>query len=141
MRIEICSQATALRLAAEATAGISIISITSKGEPDVVFADNPHIVSVLHLKCDDLSEKYDREGIPYGRPLPSQADLEGLKSFVDGLTCERLIVHCWEGRSRSAAVAKAVYEYLGSTGSLCANEGAVSPNPLVYALTRRELGR
>ena len=140
MRIDVCAQETAIKLAAEAKDRISIISITSKGEADVVFPNNPNIVSVLHLKFNDLMDEFDEEGIPYGRPLPSPDDYAGLRDFAAGLRCERLIVHCWEGRSRSAAVAKAVYEFLGSQGSLYAQGGLFSPNPLVYALARRELG-
>ena len=139
MRIDVCSQELALRLAAEATERISIISITSEGDPDVVFPENPNIAGVLHLKLNDLTEEYDEEGIPYGRPLPQQEDLAGLKEFVTGLACEVLIVHCWEGRSRSAAVASAVYEFRGRRDELRGAREA-SPNPLVYALACRELG-
>ena len=49
-----------------------------------------------------------------------------------------MIIHCWEGMSRSAAVAKAVYEYRGRADELCAEDG-VRPNSLVYELARREL--
>ncbi len=138
MKIEICSQAAAICQAEEATEKIAIISITSTGEPDVVFPDNPNIVSVLHLKFNDLTSEVDEEGIPYGRELPRQEDFAGLKEFVTDLSCERLIVHCWEGISRSAAVAKAVYEFLGSRGTLSSRR-AFSPNQLVYAMVCREL--
>ena len=93
MRIDVCSQAAALRLASDAAEKSAILSITSKGEPDVGFADNPNIVSILHLKFNDLSEECDEEGIPYGRPLPVQEDFAGLKAFADGLSCEQVIVH------------------------------------------------
>ena len=140
MRIDVCSQELALRLAAEATERISIISITSEGDPDVVFPENPNIVSVLHLKFNDLTEEYDEDGIPYGRSLPSQKDFAGLKTFVSELRSERLLVHCWEGRSRSAAVAKAVCAFLGNRGTLCTPPGLLAANPRVYALACRELG-
>jgi len=138
MIIEVCSQAKATELAAAASVKTSIISITSLGEPDVSFGNNPAIVSVLHLRFNDLTEEYDEEGIPYGRPLPEQKDLEGLKAFVDDLACEHLIIHCWEGTSRSAAVAAAVSEYLGLRDQLRTSQ-PFAPNPLVYALARREL--
>ncbi len=140
MRIDVCGQKEAIRLAAEANAQTAIISITSKEEPDVVFPENPHLVSVLHLKFNDLTEAYDAEGIPYGRPLPSREDFAGLRQFVGALRCERLIVHCWEGRSRSAAVAEAVCAFLGERCSLHAQGDGFSPNPLVRALASRELG-
>ena len=138
MIIKICSQAMAVELAAAARVRTSIISVTSKEAKDVVFADNSNIMSVLHLKFNDLTAEYDEEGIPYGRPLPRQEDFAGLKEFVSGLSCDCLIVHCWEGRSRSAAVAKAVFEYRGCRDTIEMGETA-SFNPLVYELACREL--
>ena len=139
MVIHICSQAGALELVREAKVRTSVISITSKEERDVDFPDNPNLVSVLRLKFNDLREEYDGDGIPYGRPLPVPADFSGLRKFAAGLSCDCLVVHCWEGTSRSAAVAKAVYRYRGSRDEIC-TEKDISPNPLVYDLACRELG-
>ncbi len=140
MIIEICSQARALRLAEETGTTTSIISITSTEEKDVAFPGNPDIVSVMRLKINDITEEYDEEGIPYGCPVPGQEDFTGLKEFVTGLVCDRLIVHCYEGASRSAAVAKAIYEFRGCRDTMHAQQ-EMSPNPLVYALARRNLSR
>lgn len=139
MTITICSQPEALELTEKTQAGTAVISITSLDEKDVEFPDDPHIQAVLHLKCNDLTEEYDEEGIPYGRPLPRQEDLAGLREFVTRLSCDHLIVHCWEGASRSAAVAKAVYEFRGKVDEIRAGR-VLSPNPLVYTLACRELG-
>ena len=138
MIIEICSQTKALELAETAQTKTSVISITSKEDADLVFPDNPYILSVLHLKFNDLTEEYDEEGIPYGRPLPKHEDFAGLREFINGLHCDRLIIHCYEGASRSAAVAKAVYEFRGSEDEIHSQRG-LSPNPLVYSLACREL--
>ena len=138
MTIDICSQAEALELAGKTQVSTGIISITSLDEKDVRFPENPHIKEVFHLKCNDLTEEYDEEGIPYGRPLPKQADFCGLRDFVTRLSCEHLIVHCWEGTSRSAAVAEAVYEFRGRIDDIRARR-TLSPNPLVYELVCREL--
>ena len=140
MVIQICSQSGALQLAETARTKTSIISITSKEEKDVPFPENPEIQSVLHLKFNDLTEEYDEEGIPYGRPLPKQEDFAGLKEFTDALRCDCLIVHCWEGTSRSAAVARAVCEYRGCRDTIC-TQRTIFPNILVYRLACRELGR
>ena len=139
MTIIICSQAEALDLAGRAQTETAVISITSPEDDDVIFPENPYVTSVLHLKFSDLTEEYDAEGIPYGRPLPKQEDFTGLKDFAAGLSCDCLIVHCWEGVSRSGAVAKAVYEFRGRIDEIRAGR-ALSPNPLVYALACRELG-
>lgn len=138
MIIEICSQARAVELAGSIRTECSILSITSKEDRDVEFPENPCIQSVLRLKLNDLTAEYDEEGIPYGRPLPKQEDLAGLKEFVSELSCGCLIVHCWEGTSRSAAIAKAVYEYRDCRDTIRAQQ-TVSPNPLVYELACREL--
>ena len=138
MIIQICSQAEAIALAGSIPMKTSIISITSKEDGDVLFPDNSNIDAVLNLKLNDLTQDVDEEGIPYGRPLPKAEDLTGLKAFVEGLSCDCLIVHCWEGVSRSAAVAKAIYEFRGKTDVLRADR-ALLPNPLVYTLARWEL--
>ena len=129
----------AVEYAESAGSETSIISITSKEDMDVVFPANSNVVSVLHMKFNDLTDEYDEEGIPYGRPLPQPEDFAGLKAFVAGLACDTLIVHCWEGKSRSAAVATAIYEFRGRKDNLYIKQDAL-PNPRVYALARRELG-
>ena len=138
MNIEICSRERALSLARELPTKVSVISITSKEEKEVDFGEELEASSVLHLKFNDLTEEYDEYGMPYGRPLPKQKDFDGLREFVDALNCDRLIVHCWEGVSRSAAVAQAIYEFRGRTDTVRAEQTG-RPNPLVYTLARREL--
>ena len=139
MIIEICSLERALKLASEAGPPTAVISITSKEEKDVPFPDASCVTAVLRLKFNDLFEEYDDEGIPYGRPLPRREDFRGLREFVSGLSCARLIVHCREGISRSAAVAKAVFEYRKGADEI-RSEKHICPNPLVFSLARRELG-
>ena len=48
--------------------------------------------------------------------------------------------YCWDGRSRSAAVAEAVWEFRGRKDELRTGRD-VLPNPRVYALARGELGK
>jgi predicted protein tyrosine phosphatase len=139
MKIEVCSQKKALELVTNAGESISVISITSKEEDDVTFPDNPMLVSILHLHFNDLTQEYDEEGIPYGRALPKPEDFAGLREFVQHLSCNTLIVHCWEGNSRSAAVGTAIYEYRHKTDDLRLQNSA-RPNRLVYALACRALG-
>lgn len=137
MIIEICSKDRALKYVSSVQDQPAVISIVSDDEEDTVFP--VHISSVLHLKFNDLTEEYDEDGIPYGRPVPVQEDLAGLKEFTDRLTCGHLIIHCWEGMSRSAAVAAAVYEYRGCRDTLVTHQ-SFAPNSLVYMLACRELG-
>ena len=95
MMIEICGQETAVSLVANARERFSVISITATEDGDVAFPANENAVAILRLRFNDLTEAYDEDGFPYGRPLPEQGDFEGLKTFVDALDGERLIVHCW----------------------------------------------
>ena len=139
MVIEICSQKIAQERAASLQEDTAIISIVSLDEKDVAFSDNDRIIDVLRLKFNDLKAECDEDGIPYGRPLPRSGDFNGLRSFVDNLHCERLLIHCWEGTSRSAAVAAAVYEYRGKKDTMFTHS-RFSPNPLVYTLACSELG-
>ena len=139
MIIEICSQERAKALAALAETETAVISITSTDDADVEFPANLRVGPVLRMKLNDLTEEYDEEGIPYGRPLAGPEDFSGLKEFVDGLRCEKLIVHCWEGRSRSAAVAEAIMRYRGGGDTLLFREDP-DPNPRIYRLACGALG-
>ena len=139
MNIEICRKDTALALAGETDISTSVISISSPEEADPEFPDNPKLISVLFLHFNDLFREYDEEGFPYGRPLPKREDFRGLKEFVSSLSCERLLIHCFEGTSRSAAVAAAVYAFRGYTDDLLSRQ-PFAPNPLVYSLVCEELG-
>ena len=139
MIIEICGRETAVSLIAEARERTFVISITSTEDEDVVFPANENVAAILRLRFNDLTEPFDEDGFPYGRPLPEQGDFEGLRAFVEALDGERLIVHCWEGASRSAAVATAIFEARGGVDTL-KTHGRYAPNPRVYALACRELG-
>ena len=139
MVIEICSQKRAVEMTGTAREKTAVISITSKESPDVVFSGCTNIEGILHLKFNDITEEYDEEGIPYGCPVPESEDLAGLKEFVDHLACSYLVIHCWEGTSRSAAVAAAVYEYRLCRDTLRTHQ-RFAPNRLVYELACREMG-
>ena len=139
MLIEICSRAAALALSAAAREKTAIISVTSTDEPEVSFPVNGCLEGVLRLRFNDLTREYDDEGLPYGRPLPAPEDFHGLRAFLDRIQSGRLIVHCWEGASRSAAVAAAVYEYRGQRDTLMTH-GVFAPNTRVYAFACLELG-
>ena len=138
MVIQVCSQKEALSLASEVSEKTAIISIVSAGDEDLSFPANPAVEAILHLKFNDLVTEVDEDGFPYGRPLPQLSDFSGLKDFVDNLTCDRLIVHCWEGASRSAAVAQAICDARGRREAF--QPGPVfRPNPLVYSLACQAL--
>lgn len=141
MLIEICSQNRALEEVAKIhpKKSVSIISIVSSDEKNVEFDRKKGLSGVLHLKFNDLEKEYDEEGIPYGRPLPKSKDLNGLKEFVVQLSCDRLIVHCYEGTSRSAAVASAIWKFRGGSDTVLTHQ-RFAPNRLVYILACRELG-
>ena len=133
MLIEICSQNRALEEVAKihTKKSVSIISIVSSDEKNVEFDRKK--------KFNDLEKEYDEEGIPYGRPLPKSKDLNGLKEFVEKLGCDRLIIHCYEGTSRSAAVASAIWKFRGGSDTVLTHQ-RFAPNRLVYILACRELG-
>ena len=87
MIIEICSRDAALERVAGARERTSVVSITSTDEPNVAFPENDSVNAILRLQFNDLTEEYDEEGIPYGRPLPEERDFSGLRAFVEALDC------------------------------------------------------
>lgn len=111
----------------------SIISITCPDDDNVIFADNPNIISVFRMKFNDVTSE------EYGIPVPVQDNFNGLKAFVDTLTCDDLVVHCGAGVSRSAAVAAAINDYLELGYNIFGNIN-YHPNHLVYSLACTELG-
>ena len=141
MIIEVCSQNSALEEVANIPAGelVSVISIVSSDEKDVEFDCIENLCGILHLKFNDLEKEYDEEGIPYGRPLPKSKDLNGLIEFVVRLNCDKLVVHCYEGTSRSAAVASAIWKFRGGSDTILTHQ-RFAPNRLVYILACKELG-
>ena len=141
MLIEIYSKKRALEETAniQPEKSVSIISIVSSDEKDVEFDCKKGLSGVLHLKFNDLEKEYDEEGIPYGCPLPKSEDLDGLKEFVEQLGCDRLIIHCYEGTSRSAAIASAIWKFRGGSDTVLTHQ-RFAPNRLVYLLACKELG-
>ena len=141
MTIEICSRDRALEEVTHMQTGelVSVISIVSSDEKEVEFDCKENLCEVLHLKFNDLEKEYDEEGLPYGRPLPKLKDLAGLKEFVSQPGCDRLIVHCYEGTSRSAAVASAIWKFRGGSDTVLTHR-RFAPNRLVYILACKELG-
>ena len=141
MIIEVCSQNSALEEVANIPAGelVSVISIVSSDEKDVEFDCTENLCGILHLKFNDLAKEYDEEGIPYGRPLQKSKDLNGLIEFVVRLNCDKLVVHCYEGTSRSAAVASAIWKFRGGSDTILTHQ-RFAPNRLVYILACKELG-
>ena len=141
MIIEVCSQNSALEEVANIPAGelVSVISIVSSDEKDVEFDCTENLCGILHLKFNDLEKEYDEEGIPYGRPLPKSKDLNGLIEFVVRLNCDKLVVHCYEGTSRSAAVASAIWKFRGGSDTILTHQ-RFAPDRLVYILACKELG-
>ena len=141
MIIEVCSQNSALEEVANIPAGelVSVISIVSSDEKDVEFDCTENLCGILHLKFNDLEKEYDEEGIPYGRPLPKSKDLNGLIEFVVRLNCDKLVVHCYEGTSRSAAVASAIWKFRGGSDTILTHQ-RFAPNRRVYILACKELG-
>ena len=141
MIIEVCSQNRALEEVTNMQQGelVSVISIVSTDEKDVEYDCKENLCGVLHLRLNKLEKEYDEEGIPYGRPLPKSKDLYGLKEFVVQLSCDRLVVHCYEGTSRSAAAASAIWKFRGGSDTILTHQ-RFAPNRLVYILACKELG-
>lgn len=88
----------------------AVISIT-----DINFADaplQPGWLDVLRLKFDDFSQPSD-DGYVLMGDLQARAINQFVRRVHDDSRCEGVLVHCWAGISRSAAVAKWIAERHG----------------------------
>jgi predicted protein tyrosine phosphatase len=100
-----CSQQSACERAA--WRNWAVISIT-----DIDFADAPlqeGWLDVLRLKFDDIAE-ISHEGYVRMGELQARAIIQFVMRMHDDKRCEGILVHCWAGVSRSAAVAKWISE-------------------------------
>jgi predicted protein tyrosine phosphatase len=87
-----------------------VISIT-----DINFADaplQPGWLDVLRLRFDDISEISDDEYVRIG-DVQARAIIQFVRRMHDDSRVEGILVHCWAGVSRSAAVAKWISERYG----------------------------
>lgn len=132
MKILIMSEMAAVEYIKQTKEYVSIISITSTLEDDVVFKHNGTLKNIFRMKFNDVLSTTD------GFDAPKQKDFSGLKKFVDNLSCDVLVVHCFAGVSRSAAVAAAIMDYLKIEHDLF-NSNEYEPNKLVYKLAKKEL--
>ena len=132
MKILVMSEMAAVEYVKNTKEYISIISITSTLEDDVIFEHNRTVKGIFRMKFNDVLSTDD------GFDAPKQSDFNGLKKFIDNLNCNILVIHCFAGVSRSSAVAAAVMDYLKIEHDLF-NNNEYEPNTLVYKLAKKEL--
>ena len=102
-----------------------IISITSPEEPELDFGNRPDLLGVLHLHFADI-DYYDRGAM-------SLEDADAILDFILAYS-ERyvqVIVHCYEGKSRSAGIAAAL-QYLLLGRDDIHGDWHYHPNALCY---------
>lgn len=107
-------------------ANTAIISITSPGDFQARIKTGFH--DILRLQFDDIYEEIIQEmigAIPdvdntsagifwHHLRLPDANHAKTIVDFLNRIQCERLIVHCHAGISRSAAIAKFVSDRMGA---------------------------
>ncbi|WP_283742988.1 hypothetical protein [Sideroxydans sp. CL21] len=109
----------------------SVISIT-----DINFVDAPlqsGWQDVLRLKFDDISE-INHDGYVRMGELQARAVIEFVQRMNEDKRCEGILVHCWAGVSRSAAVAK----WISERYRLSFPKDYAYANQHVYMLLREE---
>lgn len=132
MKITVLSQAAAIEKAKNLNKSTSIISITEPLDENIEFEKTDNLKDIFRMQFFDL--EVDFKSIE----APKQKDFNGLKNFVDNINCDELIIHCYAGVSRSAAVAAAISEYLKINLNIF-NSQDFDPNKLVYKLACKEL--
>ena len=109
-----------------------IISIISKFDNEVKFANNNNIVDIFRMSFNDLDKDINNA------KAPVQEDFTGLKTFVDKYKDYDIIVHCAAGVSRSAGTALAICQYLDIKTNIDTSPNYI-PNRLCYRLALYEL--
>ncbi len=111
-----------------------IISICNPDDDDIVFADNPQIKAVLHLRFYDSIEEL------YGSIKMS--DAERIVAFVNEWKdkIEEIVIHCYEGVSRSAGVCAALMKHLnGDDSEIWSDKIHYRPNTRCYEFVLKAL--
>ncbi len=111
-----------------------IISIRNPDDADIVFANNPQIKAVLHMKFYDSIEEL------YGSIKMSDAEI--IATFVNKWrdSIEEIVIHCYEGVSRSAGVCAALMKYLnGDDSEIWSDKIHYRPNTRCYEFVLKAL--
>ncbi len=108
-----------------------IISITNPGDEDIKFYPNSQIKDILSIKffdsIDDLPDAMREE------------DALKIKNFIDKWKnkIQHIVIHCEEGISRSAGVAKALMLYLNNNNQEILNNKRYYPNERCFRLVKK----
>lgn len=123
----------------------AVISINDYGFSDTDIKVGGGVFALHKMKFADIDPEEYAVTEKFGQYIKKHAakpeDLHGLKKFVDEVKdeCDRYIIHCAAGYSRSPAVASALEEYLGLPDTVW-NSGKYYPNRHVYKLVLKEFG-
>ena len=118
-----------------------IISITSPMEkPADINLNNPHIKAILRLTFDD-AEPEDKNVFPH-MTLMSSSDAKAVLAFINNHkdNVDKIIVHCFAGVSRSAAVCAALMLILNGDDMEIFDNPNFSPNMHCYRLILEKHG-
>ncbi len=116
-----------------------VISITGPMESTAnINTNNPHIKDVLRLQFDD-SEPEDKQAFPY-LTLMSKTDAKAILTFTEAHknNVDKIIVHCFAGVSRSAAVCAALMLIINGDDMEIFGNPKFSPNMYCYRLVLEE---
>ena len=108
----------------------AVISITDVGTNDAQL--NQGWLDVLRLGFDDID--HEIAGYVLMGDLHARAIIQFVMRMHDDKRCEGILVHCWAGVSRSAAVAK----WIAERYKLRFPDGYEYANQHVYMLLREE---
>lgn len=108
---------------------ISIQEYTNGYGLGLAFKEGGNCLNALNIEFSDITKEYTEESVK----LMTLEDGKIIHDFVESLDerVERLIVHCYAGASRSAAVAAAISKIKFGNDDIYFN-GNYSPNMYVY---------
>ena len=114
-----------------------VIQVNHPGEPKCTCA-NSHTVLALSLELDDITvsptpvveELLGRAPVPANRAALRHVAEEVIRLVPD--ECQRVVVVCPAGLSRSAAIAAAIEDFFGGCSKKYMPGKGYFPNPLVY---------
>ena len=131
-QIEVHDHMSAFAVIYETDGKYAVISIREDpiDKCSVVYKPGKNVVAALNIYFNDIDAEQE------GQKLFDELDALTIWNFVDSINEDKqintLIIHCWGGVSRSAAVAAAIEEYFNKNGNYYFNSDKYHPNMHVY---------
>ncbi len=117
----------------------AVISINDPGEETAKLAESTYLGDVLQLSFHDLTMQLGKGGYKLFDAKMAKEVCRFTKKCLSDV--QLLVIHCGAGKSRSAAIAATLNEWINGSPEPYVKGKSYIPNPLVISILEAELDR